>query len=90
MSANSQNKKFIGFYNPGDFLFAAARFHLDTKIFVDSNLGNSIKGEDLSKIVFELGFKNIYLCTGYQASQFSDMPWIREVIGKEPYFPNHS
>jgi signal transduction histidine kinase len=86
MSAELKDKTFIGFINHLDFLEYSPCLDRATKIFIDSNLGNGINGEEISKRIFDLGFKNIYLCTGYQASQFPPMPWIREIIGKDPNF----
>jgi hypothetical protein len=55
-----------------------------TPIFLDSSLGNGIKGEEFAKELFEQGFKELYLSTGYAASQFAPMPWLKGIIGKEP------
>lgn len=84
MDAESKGKKFIGYYNALDFLESSTKYDINTKIYVDSNLGNGIKGEDVSLKIHTLGFKNIYLCTGYQPSQFPKMPWIKDIVGKEP------
>jgi signal transduction histidine kinase len=86
IDAISKDKRFVGFYSADDFFTNAALYDPQTKIYVDSNLGNGVKGEVISQEIHKLGFKNIYLCTGYQASQFPPMPWIKEVIGKDPTF----
>ena len=86
MDAKEKNKKFLGFYRPVDFIERADEFDLNSKIFVDSNLGNGVKGEEVSKQIYNLGFKNIYICTGYQASEFPEMPWVKDIIGKDPQF----
>lgn len=84
MDAINKNKKFVGFYNADDFFDKAAAYHLETNIYVDSNLGNGIKGEEVSRKIHGLGFTNIYLCTGYQASQFPPMPWLKDIVPKDP------
>lgn len=38
------------------------------------------------KELYEKGFKNIYLSTGYQNTDFSEMYWIKEIVGKLPPF----
>lgn len=83
-AAQNRNKSFIGFYNHLNFLENANQIHQESDIFVDSNLGNGIKGEEIAKTISDLGFKNIFLCTGYHTSQFEPMPWIKGVVGKEP------
>ena len=58
----------------------------DTVIYIDSDLGNNVKGETCAKYLFDKGFTEIHLATGYSPSQFNDMPWIKSVVGKEPPF----
>jgi signal transduction histidine kinase len=84
--ANSRNKKYLGFSHPEEFLFESNRIHFDSKIFVDSNLGNGIKGEEFSKVIYNIGFKNIFLCTGYPEDSLPDMFWVKKTVGKSPCF----
>jgi two-component sensor histidine kinase len=86
MMAKEKNKKFLYFNNPDDFYQQLQSFDLDCPIYVDSNLGNGIKGEEVSKKISELGFRNINICTGYQVSEFPAMPWVKSIIGKDPIF----
>ncbi len=87
VDANNKYKKLIGFYNADDFMNRVSEFDTSSKVYVDSNLGNGVKGEIISKKIHDLGFTEIYLCTGYQASEFQPMPWIKGIVGKDP-FPN--
>jgi capsular polysaccharide biosynthesis protein len=57
-----------------------------TKIYIDSDLGNNIKGEVCAKQLFDKGFHEIYLATGYSKEGFDEMPWIMAFVGKEPPF----
>jgi hypothetical protein len=47
---------------------------------------NGIKGEEIAEKLFDMGFNNIYLATGYDADYFSDIPFIRGIVGKSPPF----
>ncbi|MBK7959972.1 MAG: hypothetical protein IPK04_01325 [Bdellovibrionales bacterium] len=85
VAANNMCKRFVGFSSAVDFMSRASDFDTISKVYVDSNLGNGIRGEDISKKIHELGFTNIYLCTGYQASEFQPMPWIKGIVGKDPF-----
>ncbi len=58
----------------------------DTIIYIDSDLGNNIKGELYAKKLFLQGFTEIYLATGHQPDHFDNMPLIKSIIGKEPPF----
>jgi len=86
IDAESRNKKFIGFQTVGEFFARADEFDFSSPLFVDSNLGSGIKGEEVSKRAFELGFKNVYLCTGYEPDSFPAMPWLKGIKGKDPCF----
>ena len=55
-------------------------------IYIDSDLKDGTKGENLAKEFFELGYKNIYLSTGFPKESFSTMRWIKSVIDKRPPF----
>lgn len=58
-----------------------------TEIYFDSNLKNGDKGEEVAKFAYSLGFKNLYLVTGYPKERFKDCPWILEVRSKEAPWP---
>jgi hypothetical protein len=53
-------------------------------IFIDSSLGDGVKGEEFAKELYGEGFRELYLSTGYPASFFGAMPWLKGVIGKDP------
>lgn len=58
----------------------------DTIIYIDSDLGNNIKGELLAKELYASGFTEIHLTTGHTSDMFSPMPWIKSIVGKQPPF----
>jgi hypothetical protein len=37
-----------------------------------------------AKFLYEQGFQNLYLATGYEKDRFDDMPWIKDIVTKEP------
>lgn len=55
-----------------------------TPIFVDSSLGEGIKGEEFAHQLFERGYTALYLATGYPASSFGEMPWLKQIVSKDP------
>lgn len=88
-----QNWKFIAkkkkqelsvFDGPEEFIENSHRYSKSTTIYIDSNLANGIKGEEVAREIHAMGFKNIYIETGYDASGFKEIPWIKGVIGKTP------
>ncbi|MFH1356770.1 MAG: HAMP domain-containing sensor histidine kinase [bacterium] len=72
--------------DPKDFVTNSKNINKSTPLYIDSNLGDDVKGEELAKEYFEQGFENIYLATGYSVEDFPNMPWIKGVVGKEPPF----
>jgi hypothetical protein len=48
------------------------------------HLSQNESGVEISKELFNLGFKNLYLTTGYESDQFSHVTWIKGVVGKTP------
>ncbi|MBP7796867.1 MAG: hypothetical protein KA059_08855, partial [Elusimicrobiales bacterium] len=72
--------------NPIDFIETAHNYPKETQIYIDSELGNDIKGEEIAKELYEKGFKNIYIETGYSKDKFKDKKYIKDIISKEPPF----
>jgi signal transduction histidine kinase len=55
----------------------------DTPIYLDSDLGQVKKGEDIAKTLRERGFTDLTMATGHGPEKFSHLPWLK-VTGKEP------
>lgn len=86
LSAAAADEILLTFSSFYDFFLEIQNINIKSHIYIDSNLGNSVKGEDIAKELYEKGFTNIYLATGKQPCEFSNCYWIREVVGKEPPF----
>ncbi len=84
VAARSAGADLKRFKNPADFFAICETLPKDTPIYIDSDLGDSLKGEEIAKTIHEKGFLTIYLETGHQPDSFPSMPWIKEVISKEP------
>jgi len=66
------------------FLEVADSIQKDAKIYIDSDLGNNIRGEVESEKIFKLGFKNLFLATGYEKEFINKPKWILDVHSKSP------
>lgn len=82
--AQEKNKLFLGFKSYSEFQQKKDTISTNSNIFIDSNLGNGFKGEELGKSIFDQGFSNLYLSTGYEADQFANLEYFKSVVGKEP------
>ena len=71
-----------GFRNPADFLAVLETFPKTTPIYIDSELGGDVMGEDIAADLRKKGFTELYLATGHPPERFARLPWLK-VIGKE-------
>lgn len=73
--AASTNGKTLGaFSTPREFLAIVGRLDKSTPIYVDSKLGEGVRGEDFAKDLHAQGFRNLYLATGRQSESWPPMP----------------
>lgn len=84
-SAKNNGIELLSFYSVEDFLNKSHVVDLDTPIYVDSNLGDGLKGEILSEAIYNNGFKNIILATGAKKEDITIPFWIKKVQGKGFY-----
>lgn len=71
------------FGSPADFLAVADGIPRDTPVYLDSSLGDGIKGEDIAVQLKDKGFTDLCLETGHAPEKFSGLGWLK-VSGKEP------
>jgi signal transduction histidine kinase len=81
-SAYKANREIKTYFTIEDFMAENHLFELSTGIYVDSNLKGNIKGEIESEKIFNKGFSNIYLATGYSPESISKPAWIKEIYSK--------
>ncbi len=83
MAASDRNKSVLCFSNGSDLKSNLKNIDPDCAFYIDSNLSKNEKGEDIAKGLFELGYKNLYLATGYEPDQFSHVTWVKAIVGKD-------
>lgn len=76
--------QFKSFRSIEEFIAASESLDKNSRIYIDSNLGQGIKGEIESEKLFYLGFVNLYLATGYNKSSIQKPSWIKEICSKSP------
>lgn len=72
------------FNHPQDFINTLNDYSKDTFIYIDSTLSENLKGEDIAKILYDQGYQNIILATGYPKRDFQHVTWVKDIIGKNP------
>ncbi len=83
-AARESGKHLKLFSSPGTFFPVAKHLSKKTPIYIDSHLGGNVRGELVAKDIYSMGFHEIHLTTGYSADDFTDMPWLKGVRGKQP------
>jgi signal transduction histidine kinase len=84
LAAEKAGKKLRAFSTAADFLDEAGSIDRNTPVYLDSDLGDGIKGEVESVRIHELGFGEIYLATGHSPEKFAGLAHLRGVTGKTP------
>lgn len=68
------------------FLSEQDKLDRNTEVFVDSNLGNNIRGEDIISDIKNLGFRIVNIQTGYNESEVKFVEGLNNIVTKEfPY-----
>lgn len=78
------NLPFKSFFTVMNFMELHEGIQKDCYLFIDSSLDEGVRGELEAKKIFEMGFENIFISTGYSKEYFSEMSWIKDIIGKNP------
>ena len=76
-------KKLSTFSDVDSFLKVSRDYSPSTQVYVDSNLGEGLSGEELSEEIYKRGFKNIFLVTGLPSFETKPAPWIKGIMGKD-------
>jgi len=86
--AESSGVSFFAFESVEDFLNKLSNIPIESIIYIDSCLKDGVQGELEAKKIYENGFKEIYLATGYNKSDFNlvELPWIKDIVSKTPPF----
>lgn len=88
LAATSSGTPLSTFASSDEFHQVINNYTKQTLIYIDSDLGNSKKGELYAKELYDLGYTEIYLATGHSRDLFEKIWWIKSIVGKEPPFLN--
>ncbi|MGB0452625.1 MAG: sensor histidine kinase [Bacteriovoracaceae bacterium] len=75
--------KYVSFDSPNELLGSLQSLSKDWSFYIDYDLSSEISGVELSEVLFSKGFKNLYLSTGFEASEFHNVSYLKGVVGKE-------
>mgnify|MGYP000411578755 CR=1 FL=1 len=84
--ADTVGERLSAFATAEEFFAGLADYPKDTVIYIDSELGEGVRGENIAKALYDKGYREIYLATGHRAERFSGLYWIEGIVGKTPPF----
>jgi hypothetical protein len=90
LSAKEADSSILTFDSFESFGINAEHISKETPISVDMNLGSGVQGTEVVLKLHRMGYKWIYLATGYEPEGIEDVPsCVVAVRGKDPMFaPN--
>jgi hypothetical protein len=83
LAAKAAGAVLNSYKTPQEFAAAAETLPRDIPLYIDSELGNDLKGEDIAKDLHGKGFTDITMATGHGPDKFAHLPWLK-VTSKEP------
>lgn len=86
MKAQKAGVELNCFFSVDEFIAVSDKYDLTTNVYVDSDLKQGQKGEIEAKRLFDLGFQNLYLVTGYSDVKVEDYQWLKGVLDKKAPF----
>ncbi|MDO8954932.1 MAG: HAMP domain-containing sensor histidine kinase [Gammaproteobacteria bacterium] len=74
-------------YNASELLLAdIVNYPKDIAIYIDSDLRENVRGEDIAKQLYDMGYHELFLATGSEPENFAHCTWLKGIIGKIPPF----
>ena len=77
MAAEEAGVELLGYTDPDKFMADLGNFPKDMPIYIDSDLGENIKGEKIAAELKEKGFMNLCLATAHPPERFAHLPWLK-------------
>ncbi len=85
MAAEEAGAELTGYTEPAKFLADLGNFPKDMPIYIDSELGGNVKGENIAAELKEKGFTNICLATAHPPERFAHLPWLKVRSKETPW-----
>ncbi len=82
MKSKKAKVKFFSYESPDQFIKNKNKHSLEAKIYIDSILSSTLRGEDCARDIFNFGFENITLCTNLDDIDLKDFPWLKSISKK--------
>ena len=85
MAAEEYGVELLAYTAPDKFMADLGNFPKDMPIYIDSELGEDVKGEKLAEDLKGKGFTNICLATAHPPEKFAHLPWLKVRSKEAPW-----
>jgi signal transduction histidine kinase len=72
------------YLKPEDLISELSMIDPRTKLYIDNQLANGIKGTDVAFQLYNYGFEELYLSTGSPPEDFEGFNYLKGIVGKDP------
>ncbi len=77
-----KGRRLHAYHDPYVFLNNIEEYNKSVKICFDYSLGCPVSGVEFAQLIFEMGYRNLYLATGYDIEQSELPPFLTLLSGK--------
>jgi signal transduction histidine kinase len=85
IAADEAGAELLGYTDPDKFMADLGQLPKDMPIYIDSDLGENIKGENIAADLKEKGYTNVCLATAHPPEKFAHMPWLKVRSKEAPW-----
>jgi signal transduction histidine kinase len=85
IAAEEAGVELLSYAAPDKFMADLDTFPKDMPIYIDSELGEDIKGEKIAEDLKGKGFTNICLATAHPPEKFAHLPWLKVRSKEAPW-----
>jgi len=85
MAAEEYGVELLAYTAPDKFMADLGNFPKDMPIYIDSELGEDVKGEKIAEDLKGRGFTNICLVTAHPPEKFAHLPWLKVRSKEAPW-----
>jgi signal transduction histidine kinase len=85
IAAEDAGVELLAYTTPDKFMSDLGNFPKDMPIYIDSELGEDIKGEKIAEDLMGKGFTNICLATAHPPERFAHLPWLKVRSKEAPW-----
>lgn len=87
MRGELMGKRVAVFNDLSSFMQAVQNYSKDVAIYLDSDLNiPEQSGENIALLLHKMGYKNLFIASGYCQEKFNHLSYIKGIVGKEPPF----